>query len=517
MATAASALASILARARQGWNAEQPENAHGLLNRLSEKLRAEFAIIESDDDTITFLADLNRIRLRGANDAACLLAAGDSQRVASSVRKFWDASSGPEQLIIVFALTEAAEEAVRASIPAEFVCLLGAVQIGRMLDSLNAVEDLKREIRAQIPPRRLVPFVIKHSVRGNMFYGRKHELKQLIEEDAENFVIAGQGRIGKSSIIDEYRRQLALRKDPRLGASFYIDFYTCQPRSEAAIVQFLAKGIDGTTNRTRNLSLEDLESFLRFQVHTFKHKLDLMLDEVDLVCASKTFNNLVHLSRKKEGPIARLILAGRRELLRKMTSEDSPLGNHAWLMRLEPLDEESARKLLIEPLADMGARFADDRALVDWILQLTGRLPQLIQYFGGKLAKLICGSDSVFITRDHIESIRISEEATDLFMSPVRDVKDPLAELVALLVVERGIQKVDPGLVANLARGACIEVDAPWALRICDDLLLSNFLAWTKSGYQVANLATALRVKETGYLASALDNARQQVKRRYMV
>ena len=302
-----------------------------------------------------------------------------------------------------------------------------------------------------------------------------------------------------------------------MGAHFLIDCYTCQPRSEGAIAQFWARHIEGPTYRSKNMSLDDLEPFFRFHSRRLRRQIDLVLDEVDTICASQAMKVLAHISKKKDGPIARLILAGRGELLRQTKNEDSPLGKHIWLMRLEALDEVSARKLLTEPLKDLGISFANDKILVDRILKLTGRLPQLIQYFGVQLARLLAHESRKEIVADHIEAIRLSEETTDLFMSPIRDVSDPLAELIALMTLERRLTRIDETSVIRLSNEIGISIDADRALKLCDDLLLANFLSWTKTGYDIANEAIGLRAKELGYLDAALATARQDVQRRLFI
>ena len=203
MGVAATPVGSLFARAKRGWSAQEPEIALGLLSTLREKLQADFEIVETSDDLITFIADFNRIRLRGSGDSACLLVAGDVGASESAIRKFWESVSGPEQLVIAFALSPGAFTTIHAVIPKGYVCVFSPSDIAALLETHDAIRRLREELRRQIPLVRLIPFIIKHSVHGNMFYGRRNELQKLLDEDAENFAIAGQGRIGKSSDSSE--------------------------------------------------------------------------------------------------------------------------------------------------------------------------------------------------------------------------------------------------------------------------------------------------------------------------
>jgi len=506
--------ASILSRAALGWNADQPDIPLAVINRLREKLRAEMEVIDSGHNHATVVASFSSVRLRGANDVACFLITGEEKEAEAAARQFWRSVGGPEQLVLVLALSEDAARSAASALPADFFCVFGPSDLASLLDSSDPLALLKNKLREQVPWRRLMPFITKHAVHGNMFYGRRNEIQRLIDEDTENFAIAGQGRIGKSSLVAEYVQRLRKKRDPRVEAYAFCDFYTCQPKSETAIVQFLGKAIGGVTSQSVNLTLEGLEPFLRRRAHQIGRPLDLLLEEVDMVCDSQTFKVLAHISKRAHGPIARLVLLGRGELLRAAYDEYSPLGKHVQLMRLEPLDEESARRLLIEPLADMGVGFSDEQLVLAMILRLTGRLPQLLQYFGAKLAKLALEQGCRTISQRHVEIVRLDMETVRMFTSPLEDIKDPLAEMVALLLLERGIHRVDEYVVMDVVRSTDIQVQEPRSRKICDDLLLANFLSWTKTGLHIANEAMGLRVRETDYLVPAMDRARKRVQQR---
>src|SRR5262245_48845946 len=98
--------------AAKGWPAHKPQIAHGLVKRFRDKLRAEVEIVETGDSFVCMIACLSSIRFLGSNNAVCLLAAGDQADIEDSIRRFWQSVSGPEQLVIVFALTSFVESMV---------------------------------------------------------------------------------------------------------------------------------------------------------------------------------------------------------------------------------------------------------------------------------------------------------------------------------------------------------------------------------------------------------------------
>lgn len=501
---------ALIEHAAKGWTVEEPEAARKAVNLFREKLRADVEVVETGNSYIAFIAGVHSIRLRGMSEMACLIVGGREKDVETAVRHFWQLVSGPEQLSLVLGLADGSEHIVNEIIPRGFVCVLNANGLGALLSSNTPHQDLTRHMRDQIPPRRLIPYVTKHAVSGNMFFGRRHELDQLIDDDTGNFAIAGQGRIGKSSLIREYVR-LIKKAGERRRVMLHVDFYPCQPRSEGAISQFLAKHIDGSTSRSAHMTPEDLDPFLRFHANRNGRPFELLLDEVDLVCHSNTFHQLAHLSRHPRGPIARLILVGRGELLREVRDEKSPLKEHVSLMRLEPLEHRQAEQLVKEPCAAMGLRFSDDEVVED-VLRLTGCLPQMLQFVGSKLMNAAFTEATDVITRQHVERIWQDYETTQTLMSSFENLSEAVTRLVAALIVSRDVKRVDEGVVIALAASVDIRVEAPRARQICDDLLLANFLSWKRSGYQMANEALSIRLRETEALRDTLQSARAEAQ-----
>ena len=54
---------ALLDRAAKGWTAELPEVAHGVVYRFRDALRAEVEVIECGCNFVSFIADLNAVRL----------------------------------------------------------------------------------------------------------------------------------------------------------------------------------------------------------------------------------------------------------------------------------------------------------------------------------------------------------------------------------------------------------------------------------------------------------------------
>ena len=65
------------------------------------------------------------------------------------------------------------------------------------------------------------------------------------------------------------------------------------------------------------------------------------------------------------------MLAGYWELYAAALSTDHPLRNFGETLRLGPLDRESARRLVQEPMRTLRLHF-EDPATIEWLLDQTG-------------------------------------------------------------------------------------------------------------------------------------------------
>src|SRR5258708_3862555 len=113
------------------------------------------------------------------------------------------------------------------------------------------------------------------------------------------------------------------------------------------------------------------DGLLKFLIYQSKDgPLDLLLDEVDLVCETDAFKALGIAARADH---CRLVLCGKEVLLRMALSEKFLLGCRLTLTQLEPLDEKAATELILRPLTDLGFKIAEQAKVMEGVLRLTGR------------------------------------------------------------------------------------------------------------------------------------------------
>jgi hypothetical protein len=359
--------------------------------------------------------------------------------------------------------------------------------------------------RDRLPLLRLNPFGILRCPDDNMFFGRQSELDILMHSEMTSYAVAGPGRIGKTSLVQRFKRTL-MKSDPiRAGRTVMIDFLSCEDNSADGITQFLATRIhDGS--RARYLKPGLLEKFLAFEREFRGGPLELILDEVDGVCRSKPFAFLAEAARHG---LCRLILCGKGVLYDTMHEQDNVLCARLRLLRLSPLGEEDATNLLCEPLRALGFEIADEEHLVAEVLQDTARMPHLIQFYGGALVEAAANKASS-INPDLLELIRHDFETAQTFAFPLAHLQSEIHELIALSLLHQHQTSFTEHEVWQIARREGLPLSEQAAAHICRDLYINNVLMWDRDHYQIANRAISRYARRLGYFAPRLAELRKR-------
>jgi hypothetical protein len=353
---------------------------------------------------------------------------------------------------------------------------------------------------------RLNPFDILTSPDANMFFGRQVELEILTQSESISYALAGPGRIGKTSLIQQFKRNLLRDDSARHGRTVIVDFMNCDNLSAEGICQFLAISInDG--RRARELTPAKIEGFLRKEAGIRKGPLELLLDEVDRVCASETFRYLAEATRNR---YCRIVLCGKGELYEQMHEPESVLRRRLRFLRLPPLSEEEAQNLFTEPLRDLGFDLADPKRLIEEVLKDTGRFANLIQFYGGGLVELAVAQGTDKITMELLETIREDYETAQMFADPLFKLKDVTCEWIALALLHQSQTTFSEQEVRHVARREGLALNEKEISRVCRELYINNILLWDHDHYHIVNRALSRYARKLGYFAPRLAELRKQ-------
>lgn len=497
----------LLERLAEGWESAHAGLAQEFVQRWAGALCTEAEVNEVGENTAQFFLDLSDVRLRTMHEVPCMLVSGSSN-LDQPLRAFWNKFNSSNHLPFVLALSDAAYEAATRTLKSDHRLLLSAAQVKQMLRAAPAQNLLKQILIQQVPKRTLVPYNLLVPAEGGMFFGREHELSRLRDEDMTSFAIAGPGRIGKTSLAMRYKNEMVRAHHPRAPRMTFISMYDAKPLP-SKIARTIAMKIE-EGSRSDRMVAGDLLNFLKYNKKRYGGTLELLLDEVDEVCQGETFKVLGEAARSK---LCRLIFCGKGVLLKMMLSSKSPLDCRLSLIPLEPLDENSARDLLIKPLTDLGFTLDNPERLAGEVSELTGRMPNLVQLFGEKLADGAIAKKIDTITPENLETLKEDFIIAQTFMKAFNDLDDPEARLVALSLLNGGVEEVSVAEVQAVAKSEGIRMDLKRANEVCIDLLINSVFAWKDGAYCIASKGLSFYVRKRGYLSSALEDARDEIKR----
>ncbi len=490
----------------EGWRPSHAGLPQEFVQRWGAALHVKVEVKRAGDNMLSFVSHFDHICMRAMHEVPCWLVGGNAD-LDGELDEFWQKDKAPDQVAFILALSGRAYEQVKEKLPDGRCVRLSADEVKRLLKSGDPVQRLKESMWRQVQPRALIPYNINLPAEGGMFFGRGSEVSRLMEETLTSFAIAGPGRIGKTSLLRRYKARALWAHTQQSKTRFFISLYNQTPDSTA---RYLAMNIDAS-RRSDRITSDGLINFLRYQKSRLGAPLELLLDEVDDVCQSEAFQNLAEAA--KNG-LCRLLMCGRGDLLRAMLSPKSPLKGRVELIRVEPLDEEEARGLILKPLNDLGLKIEQPGQLADQVLSLTGRLPHFIQHLCKGLAESAIDAHSDVITLDHLQKIKGDFLTAQFFIKSIVDLKDPKTRLVGLCLIAGSERSFTIQSVQEVARREGLKLDFNITLEICNDLVINHVLAWDSGAYTLASEGLPFFAQQIGYLDGAMAEARDAVKTR---
>lgn len=247
-------------------------------------------------------------------------------------------------------------------------------------DSTSARREFCRAVVTQVPVARLSPF--RSSGTGiedayhRSFLGREGELQQLLAGVRQNFLLVGPRRMGKSSLLKAFRRELLQR----------------MPDVEITTFCFGSTGsLSGLFRDHADFPTSTPDAFHRsILARSAKHQVYL-LDEVDYFLDVEKRSDYPFCSVMRALSVegrASFVLSGHREVHAALRTSEHPLRNFGHKLLLGPLDREAAAQMILAPLTDFGLSFADSHACLDWIRDQTACRPHLLSFIGDALLRL---------------------------------------------------------------------------------------------------------------------------------
>ena len=300
--------------------------------------------------------------------------------------------------------------------------------------AVDAERQLMSIILGQVDLTVVSPYVVSGPVPENMFFGRDYELKAIMRTIRDrSFAIVGGRKIGKTSILNRVNQLVVQTGD---FSAFYLDCHhvtnyreffetiaiKCQVQVGSmespdvlrrVVVRLRQKGGNGNTIV---FLLDEVDSLLLF----------------DLQQQSRLFRVFRALSQ--EG-LCRFVFCGERQLAGALHDSSSPLFNFCSTLRLSYLLARDVRRIVQEPMTEMGVSFEEYEALPDDIIELSSCHPNLVQAICQMLIVRINEREDRIIRRDDLSEVRASDEFREFFLEVTWGDATTLERLITVLMV----------------------------------------------------------------------------------
>src|SRR6266487_1783188 len=286
------------------------------------------------------------------------------------------------------------------------------------------------------------PFNTSGPTPGSMFFGREHELRT-ISTHARNasYALIGGRRIGKTSILNRLGHIL-----PKAG--FRAFYHDCAPTAtQAELVQALT--FDSTW--FPKPPAHQPTSFVGvFQALPNDKPLVILLDEADRLIGPdraldypllRTLRALANSGR------CQFVFSGEHSLRDELRNPKSPFYNFANEMLIGRLDLHAVRKLIIQPMNNLGIELIDEEDIVDRIWEFTSGHPNVVQLLCGRLVDRLNKQGTRRVTLADVEAVTSDPEFQETdFLQTYWEGATPLEKIITLVLSQQvdtyGLQEI---------------------------------------------------------------------------
>ena len=340
-------------------------------------------------------------------------------------------------LLVVCNNAQQLRQQIRQSVYKNDFIVLNYNQLWEILAAKYPIQQLTNFILEQIDLVTVSPYTVAGPVQEKMFFGRAEEEKTLLQNISRNdYALVANRRMGKTSLL--YQVYSCFKKVPDYQVFFcdlqavnnYENFYQ---KLASTFLEFQEE--INQLNRQSPLEIRNLVNSIKQKNRN--QKIILIFDEVDnLLNYDLQFNEVLFktfrsLSQSKN---IRFIFSGTTTLVERLVHPDSPLFNFCEGIILELLDAEAAQELVTVPMKSLGVKFENEVEIVEKILSITARHPNVIQYICNQLIKIINQKQKRTITQKDLDEVINYQKFYDNFESLIWGQFTDIEKLIVYLM-----------------------------------------------------------------------------------
>jgi hypothetical protein len=318
------------------------------------------------------------------------------------------------------------------------VILVSPTMLVDMAKSASPLTKLVDAILDQSDLTKVSPFILSNPTPTRMFYGRDTEAATVLGTIATNSVaILGSRRIGKTSLMRRVQSDLA-------GSNFRPFFGDCQtvrtwqdfatlarsdwgvelpPEFEPRHLSDLVKQLGARRDGNVVLLLDEIDQLLEWDR---SHSEDSVPEAFFRACRSIS-----------QAGSAQFVFSGERTIANRIWDPQSPHWNFCRPLDLMQLTKDAATSLLIRPLQAMNIRIIDEVEFGDKAWEHTNGHPQIAQFLGDRLVRLLDERDDrreLSLGVEEIRQVTDTYEFAEHYLNTYWGQAKPLEKAISLLV-----------------------------------------------------------------------------------
>ncbi|MGD2091586.1 MAG: ATP-binding protein [Candidatus Aminicenantes bacterium] len=398
---------------------ESPPNPQGAVGKLvnfwAKTLNSEVVSFEEKGNAALFLVDLSQLMLKGLELNLLMVVHPANNR--EEEREIYDmlefyAEKAAAAHCLCFVLFLQDEAPKSKELHPEFldVVVIDGNDIKKQFLSSKPYSVLFKLIVNQIRISRLCPFDTTRPARGEMFRGRKEELRPLIQDLDTSIIVTGSRRVGKSSLI---RRAVDIL-EKRTEYKNRVFFMNCETwgRYESCARQ-IANRIYLKKQFRIDKSTQNLLNFFKLQSGYGRRPLFLFLDDFDRVTEIDKFSGwrlLKVLHASVTNGWIRVVFVGYRSVPLIRDLNESPFFERIKQLRLPPLENKDAVDLFITPFQHVGIEVNEPEKVAQKIIATSAGYPFVIQFYGENLFHNVAEREEKVLKLEDIDKFEKSFE-----------------------------------------------------------------------------------------------------------
>ena len=315
----------------------------------------------------------------------------------------------------------------------DFIVLDGA-DIRQLLIARDPARRLVEMILNQVDLTVVSPYVTSGPVPENMFFGRESELKTIVRtvRDTNLAIVVGR-KIGKTSVLARVHQHM---KDSPEYEPFYLDCQAVHTHADffSAVDTMWRLALPAHTPEGFRAAGLDLSARhgSRIVVLLFDEIDDLL--RYDIEHGERLFQILRALAQESR---MRFVFCGEKVLNTALHDPRLVFFNFCNLIQLSYLAREEARRVITDPMQEMGVALEGDIALADRIVELAAGRPNIVQYICQKLIERINARRERVITRADVTAFSQSAQFAEYFAEVSWGAASPFERLLTLLMLEK--------------------------------------------------------------------------------